>query len=313
MADPITPNTTFTLTLPWKEIEPIYQSTLKKIAKRVKLPGFRPGMVPAALAEGSIDPDRLVGGVLETVVPKHYLEALKKDNLQPIAEPRFTPEKYEKGADWTVKVEIAQTPELSVKTYEKVAATALKERQRTLAAKPKDKVVEHDHHDHEGHDHDHSHHDHSHSLADPAKAEKQAALQAVVKALVDKFSPQVPSLLVEQSTRQQLDSLVKALDQMKMPLDAYLKRRQITFETLTQELAGGVIGEWQVEFLLSAITTEAKLEVSDKDLTAELEKQTAQITDAAKRAEQQKYEPFRAHVRRQLLREKTLDHLLNLK
>ena len=87
-----------------------------------------------------------------------------------------------------------------------------------------------------------------------------------------------------------------------------MKRRQITIEQLSQELAGTVLSRLQLDFIMAAISKAEKLEIQEDELKAELNK----ITNLKMRADVEKNQNYLNQIKANLLQQKTLTLLLKL-
>ncbi|MGH7555666.1 MAG: trigger factor [Longimicrobiales bacterium] len=102
-----------TITVPADRIERERRSAVDRLAKRVRLPGFRKGKVPAHLMEkrygAAIEQE-----TLEKVVGDAYREALQKEGLQPITQGSVDNVDYESGNDLTFRVDLEIRPEVEL-------------------------------------------------------------------------------------------------------------------------------------------------------------------------------------------------------
>ncbi len=74
--------------IPTDIIEKEYREALDKVKQRAKIPGFRPGKVPASLIEKKFGGD-IKADMIDRLVPRYYSEALKEAALVPVALPQF--------------------------------------------------------------------------------------------------------------------------------------------------------------------------------------------------------------------------------
>jgi len=95
------------MTLPTKDIEREIDERLKKLARNIKMPGFRPGKVPLKLVAQTYGP-QVRSEVLSDAVQKAFSEAVKEANLRVAGFPRI--EKKD-GAD-TAALEFSATFEI---------------------------------------------------------------------------------------------------------------------------------------------------------------------------------------------------------
>lgn len=63
---------------------------VKKLSTNLKVPGFRPGKAPEAMAEKYLDPNALSQETLETAANELYVNALVNENLRPVKNPDIT-------------------------------------------------------------------------------------------------------------------------------------------------------------------------------------------------------------------------------
>jgi trigger factor len=94
------------------DIERRLQARLAEIGKTVKLPGFRPGKVPAAVLKQRYG-QSVMGEVLEETVNETTNLALKERNLRPALQPKIAIEKFEPGQDLSFGVTVEILPDLA--------------------------------------------------------------------------------------------------------------------------------------------------------------------------------------------------------
>ncbi len=294
----IGPDTIIPLTLAWKTVEPVYQQTLKTMAKKVKSAGFRQGKVPTKLAEEIIGISNIIEETVNKLLPAAYQDILKTHKLEPLTRPEFLPKKLTMGEDWELEVHIAQKPEVTVKGYEKLAKKGKTEGEKEW----------------QNHQTEHAEHQKTQKLSEAEAAtqteseHKDMQLRFIFRELVTGLKPIIPELLVKEETRAELEKLVKSLNQLKMTLDDYLTRRQMSFEQLSGEVATQVIGQLQLEFILQALAEDTKFAMVEADFETHLNK----IEDEKTRAKYEKDPEYRAYLTRVVAREKVVDHLLSL-
>lgn len=89
----------------------------KEVSTMVKVPGFRPGHVPADILKQHVKEGALEAHMLDMALPETYTEAVKKENLQVITKPKInilqdSPLKYE--------ATVAVYPEVEISGYDKI-------------------------------------------------------------------------------------------------------------------------------------------------------------------------------------------------
>lgn len=102
-----------TITIPAARIDREKKDAVQRLAKRVKLPGFRQGRVPAAVMEKKFGP-AIEQEAVEKVIGDAYRQALESEGLQPITQGSIDDIAYEPGTDLTFKVELEVRPEVEL-------------------------------------------------------------------------------------------------------------------------------------------------------------------------------------------------------
>jgi trigger factor len=102
----------YTLTIARKDIEARVDGELKKVAPQIRMPGFRPGKVPANLVRKMHGP-ALEQQALETAVQESVQQLLSEKQLRPAMQPSVElDEGFEPGKDAEVKVSLEVLPEV---------------------------------------------------------------------------------------------------------------------------------------------------------------------------------------------------------
>lgn len=77
------------------ELEEAKGRAAKKLSNQLRIPGFRPGKAPRALVERFVGQEGLIEQATRDLIPKAYANALKQEDIKPIAEPQFNVESTE--------------------------------------------------------------------------------------------------------------------------------------------------------------------------------------------------------------------------
>jgi len=107
----------------------------RKVAQQVKIPGFRKGKVPRRVIDAQIGREAVLGEFLEDAVPEYYREALRENELAPIAQPDIDLEQVEEGRPlvFTATVEVRPRLRLEERDYKGIRVV-----------KPSAEVTEHE-------------------------------------------------------------------------------------------------------------------------------------------------------------------------
>ena len=71
------------------EFEPQVDAAFKRIAREVRIPGFRPGKAPRKLLEARIGVEAARGDALEHALPQYYADAVEEHDIDVIAAPEI--------------------------------------------------------------------------------------------------------------------------------------------------------------------------------------------------------------------------------
>ncbi len=109
-----------TITVDAEELAIAEQVATVKLARDVKVPGFRKGKTPAAVAAKNIDPTVLQDTVLDNAISKAVADAFIESKLQVLDRPNVEVKKFVPGQvlEFTAEVEIL--PEVKLGNYKKL-------------------------------------------------------------------------------------------------------------------------------------------------------------------------------------------------
>jgi trigger factor len=102
------------------EVEPerhneAVEKAYRKLAPRVRIPGFRPGKAPRSMIEKQIGRHRLLDEAMDILVPDVYKEALEKEDLEPVANPALELVSHE---PFVFKATVPLKPEVDLGDYQ---------------------------------------------------------------------------------------------------------------------------------------------------------------------------------------------------
>src|SRR5438309_3840794 len=102
----------FMLTIPAKDIEARVDQEVKRIAPQVRMPGFRPGKVPANLIR-KMHGESLQRDALQNAVQEGVQQLLSENNVRPALQPQVElDDQYEPGKDAEVYVSLEALPDV---------------------------------------------------------------------------------------------------------------------------------------------------------------------------------------------------------
>src|SRR3569623_1077197 len=108
----------YTVKIPVKDIESRIVAEVKKVAPQVRMPGFRPGKVPANLIK-KMHGEALHSDAFNTAVRESVDQLMREKQLRPALQPKVDlGEGYEQGKDAEFKVELEVLPEIEAPSVE---------------------------------------------------------------------------------------------------------------------------------------------------------------------------------------------------
>ncbi|MFC4942294.1 trigger factor [Pseudonocardia sp. GCM10023141] len=111
--------------VPFDELKPDFARAYKKIAQQVKVPGFRPGKVPARIIDARLGRGVVLEEVVNGAVPAKYSEAVTASDgeLKPIGQPDIEVTEIADGDKIAFTAEVDVRPEITLPDLESIAVT----------------------------------------------------------------------------------------------------------------------------------------------------------------------------------------------
>ncbi len=128
-----------TISLGVKELNDAQQVALTKLARNIKVPGFRKGRVPISVVAKNVDPAVLQEQTLDDAVSKAVSEAFLTEKIQVIDRPTVDIKKYVPGETLEFTAEAEVLPKVTLGNYRNLKVTSEKV---TVTAKDIDEVIE---------------------------------------------------------------------------------------------------------------------------------------------------------------------------
>lgn len=104
------------ITIPAQEAEQETNRAVEHIKEKVRIPGFRPGKVPASMIRTRFAQE-IRQEVLEALIPRHLRETLDRENLSLIGSPEISEVKWEKDEPLRFTAEFEVAPEIELEEY----------------------------------------------------------------------------------------------------------------------------------------------------------------------------------------------------
>ncbi|MER6511795.1 trigger factor [Nonomuraea sp. NPDC048881] len=107
-----------TVEVPFEELRPSMDAAYKKVAQQVRVPGFRPGKVPARIIEQRFGRAVVLEETLNDAVPKLYGQAVDEVDVFPVSQPDIEVTKIDDGEQIEFTAEVDIRPNFEVPDYQ---------------------------------------------------------------------------------------------------------------------------------------------------------------------------------------------------
>lgn len=101
------------LSIPWEEYAGDYEKSFRKLRRKIKLPGFRPGKVPKQVLVKQYQP-LIEAEFLDHNIQSYYQKALKNEEIEPINKAAVSDVEFEHGKTFTFKASFDVEPEITL-------------------------------------------------------------------------------------------------------------------------------------------------------------------------------------------------------
>ena len=111
-----------TITVPYDVYMKWEKKAVEEVGKEIKVPGFRSGNIPEEIVRKNVNPEAIKGATLDFVFQQTYVEAVKANDIQVIAQPKvdIKSDIKKEGDDFVYVATVAVMPEVKVGNYSKI-------------------------------------------------------------------------------------------------------------------------------------------------------------------------------------------------
>jgi len=109
--------------VPFEELKSSLDEAYKAIASQVRVPGFRPGKVPARIIDQRVGRAAVLEEAINKALPKAYSEAVRETGVKALGQPDIEVTKLEDNDHIAFTAEVDVRPEIPVPTYSNIAVT----------------------------------------------------------------------------------------------------------------------------------------------------------------------------------------------
>jgi trigger factor len=103
-----------TIEVPSEQVDQAWAEAIEHMARRVKLPGFRPGKAPRSVLEARLGPAAIREHAIDDLLPVVVGEALRGEGIDPIDRPRVDVIHFEKGEPARLTATVSVMPDVKL-------------------------------------------------------------------------------------------------------------------------------------------------------------------------------------------------------
>lgn len=268
-----------TITIPWKMVTEAYQESLKNLAEKATIKGFRKGKAPLKIVEEKLGKQEIYEEVLKDILPKVYLEAIKEHDLRPVVNPKITVISLEDKKDWQVKATTCELPKIELGDYKEAVKKTLSSEKIWVPGKDKE----------------------------PAKEDENQRLEKIFQTLLGNTKIKLPAILLEEEVNRMLSRLIDQTARLGLTVEQYLSSAGKTTETIKREYQDQAKQTLKLELILSEIANQEKVEVKEEEINKMIEAIPDQELKKSFDSQEQ-----RAYVKQLLRKRQVIDNLSKL-
>lgn len=269
-----------TLTVPWADVKKIYDRVFDELAAEIEVEGFRKGKAPKVVIDAKIDRSKIYGQVVNRLLPDSYAQALAEHSLKPIVNPRVQIKQAEEEKDWQFIASACEKPQVNLDKYQEAV--------KAINAKGKIWTP-----------------DRQEADTKETPEEKTKKINELIDKLLEVCQVDIAELLLESEANRLISQLINDVRSAGLTYEQYLASSAQTAEKIKEKYRQQAQSTLKLEFILEAVADDLKIEVSEAQLQAVIDKET----DREKKETLQKESYLLASL---LRRENTLTKLMIL-
>ena len=100
------------------EVEAAIDASLRRLASRVRIPGFRPGKAPSAMVERAVGWEAVRHETVDHLVPDLYRRALDESGVEPVTDPELDLGELERDKPLKFTATVTVKPEVDLRDYQ---------------------------------------------------------------------------------------------------------------------------------------------------------------------------------------------------
>ena len=112
-----------TVEVPFEELTPSVDAAYRKVAGQIRIPGFRPGKVPARIVDQRIGRDVVLDEAVNEAIPQFYGQAVEAADVRVLSQPEIEVTSFADGEQLTFTAEVDVRPAIELPELTKLPVT----------------------------------------------------------------------------------------------------------------------------------------------------------------------------------------------
>jgi trigger factor len=109
--------------VPFEELKPSLDSAYKKIGSQVKVPGFRPGKVPARVIDQRVGRAAVLEEAVNDALPRIYTDVVRENEIKALGQPEIDVTNLDDNVSLSFTAEVDVRPEIDVPDLSSISVT----------------------------------------------------------------------------------------------------------------------------------------------------------------------------------------------
>src|SRR5438105_3942340 len=103
-----------TVEVPFDELQPSVESAYRRVGAQIRIPGFRPGKVPARIVDQRIGRGAVLEEAVSDAIPQFYGEAVEAADVRVLSQPEIEVTNFADGELLTFTAEVDVRPAIEI-------------------------------------------------------------------------------------------------------------------------------------------------------------------------------------------------------
>jgi trigger factor len=112
-----------TVEVPFDELKPSMDAAYRKVGQQVRIPGFRPGKVPAAVLDQRVGRGVVLEEAVNDAIPRFYSDAVRENDLQVLGQPSVEVTEFNDREQLIFTAQVEVKPTIALPDYDKLAVS----------------------------------------------------------------------------------------------------------------------------------------------------------------------------------------------